>query len=249
MGEWNDEALILRFGRFHEKDMWLKMLLREHGVCTIFAFGGSVSKRRFCGCLDVFNSLSCRIRHSRNGYLNLEEATLLAGPRALRANWQAMGMAANCLRFLEAAGADAASSAQCFALAENLRLALERNGKPPALLPQFFRLRMAAILGMAPQLEHCAHCGEQIRDNAIFRISAGTIHCAACASQAPGSRFDMVISPAVASLLRKVQQTMPSQWPGEPADSREKRACSRLIDSFVQYHLGLEWDNGFFRRL
>ena len=91
MTEWADHALVLRIGHFRESDLWLKMLCRKHGLLTLFAFGGSRSRRRFCGCLDVLNSLHCRVKASgRGSFLNLEEAVLLGGPQSLRGNWRRM---------------------------------------------------------------------------------------------------------------------------------------------------------------
>ena len=92
--EWTDQALVLRMGAFRESDLWLKLLCREHGLLTLFAFGGSRSRRRFCGCLDVLNSLQCRVRSSKDGrFLNLEEAALVEGPRLLRRNWHTLARA------------------------------------------------------------------------------------------------------------------------------------------------------------
>ena len=53
--EWSDTALVLGVGRFRESDLWLRMLTRRHGIVSAFAFGGSRSRKRFCGCLDIFN--------------------------------------------------------------------------------------------------------------------------------------------------------------------------------------------------
>ena len=94
--EWADQAVVLRIGHFRESDLWLKLLCRGRGLLTLFAFGGSRSRRRFCGCLDVLNTLQCRVKTSgRENFLNLEEAVLLSGPQCLRGNWQRMGLAAN----------------------------------------------------------------------------------------------------------------------------------------------------------
>ena len=142
--EWTDQALVLRMGAFRESDIWLKLLCREHGLLTLFAFGGSRSRRRFCGCLDVLNSLQCRVRSSKDGrFLNLEEAALLQGPRLLRRNWQRMGLAANCLRFVEAMGVGEDAAPEAFLLVEDLRAVLEAEKAPPVLLPLYFRLRLA----------------------------------------------------------------------------------------------------------
>ncbi|WP_418733075.1 DNA repair protein RecO, partial [Desulfovibrio sp.] len=166
--EWTDQALVLRMGAFRESDLWLKLLCREHGLLTLFAFGGSRSRRRFCGCLDVLNSLHCRVRSSKDGrFLNLEEAALLQGPRLLRRNWQRMGLAANCLRFVEAMGVGEDAATEAFLLVEDLRAVLEAEKAPPVLLPLYFRLRLAGALGFAPNLGQCGRCGRTISEDAL----------------------------------------------------------------------------------
>ena len=65
-------------------------------------------------------------------------------------------------------------------------------------------------------------------------------------------------------VLRQVQEKSPLHWnfagdnPAEEETSGEKkvclspadrRECARVIDGFVQYHLGLVWDRGKFRRI
>ena len=90
--EWTDQALVLRMGAFRESDLWLKLLCREHGLLTLFAFGGSRSRRRFCGCLDVLNSLQCRVRSSKDGrFLNLGGGGLAAGAAPAAAQLAAHG--------------------------------------------------------------------------------------------------------------------------------------------------------------
>ena len=72
--EWSDTALVLGVGRFRESDLWLRMLTRRHGIVSAFAFGGSRSRKRFCGCLDLFNELQISTKTTRNGmYLSLQE--------------------------------------------------------------------------------------------------------------------------------------------------------------------------------
>ena len=137
--EWSAQAVVLRLGPFRDSDLWLKLLCRKRGLLTLFAFGGSRSRRRFCGCLDVLNTLQCRVRVSgRGNFLNLEEAALLSGPQRLRGNWQRMGLAANCLRFVEALGVNEEGAEESFALLQDLCRVLEEQDRLPALLPLFF---------------------------------------------------------------------------------------------------------------
>lgn len=252
MSEWQDEAVVLRMGHFREADLWLRLLCRSRGALTLFAFGASRSRRRFCGCLDVFNTLQCRVRVSGRGeFLNLEEAALIRGPRGLRADWRRMGLAANCLRFLETLGVDGEAAAESFALLEDLREVLEEGQPVPALLPLFFRLRLAGALGFAPNLGHCGVCGAEIRGEASFVVDEGILLCPACRRARPlaETRYCVDIPARGLDVLRAVQQSFPSAWPAEALPYAERRACARLIDGFVQYHLGLAWENGRFRRV
>lgn len=250
MIEWSDQAVILAKGFFHETDMWLKVLFREHGLATVFAFGASVSKRRFCGCLDIFNSILCKIKSSRNGkYLNLQEATLINGPKNLRSNWRNMGIAANCLRFLEAINLEGLPASRIYGLAEELRNTLEKSAGPHPLFPHLFRLHLTSLLGFAPNLKTCGECGSHISSNAFFRIDAGTLFCMECSKIQNFSRYDVYLPQGALNLLRAGQALSPSGWHFSSMDSLDRRACSKVIDGFIQYHLGLAWDKGDFRHV
>lgn len=252
MSEWNDQALILRSGKFREADLWLKMLCRERGLLTLFAFGGAKSKKRFCGCLDVFNSLQCRVKSSTNGaFLNLQEAVLLDGPRNLRKNWRAMGIAANCLRFVESMSINPENAKECFILLEDLRKMLESRKDGPAFVPIFFRLRMASALGFAPDFACCCKCGHSNGGRFMFRVDEGKIFCEKCAPDAhfKTRRYCIIINSQVLDLLRKIQYSVPSSWPVDKIANDVARTGSRAIDSFIQFHLDLAWDNGSFRHV
>ena len=65
--DWSDTGFVVAKGLFREADVWLRILFRGHGMQTVFAFGGAHSRRRFVGCLDVMNILTCRVSPSRRG--------------------------------------------------------------------------------------------------------------------------------------------------------------------------------------
>ncbi|GFH63298.1 MAG: DNA repair/recombination protein RecO [Candidatus Desulfovibrio kirbyi] len=249
MTEWADHAMVVRMGRFREADVWLKLLCRKRGLLTLFAFGASRSKRRFCGCLDVLNTLLCQVKAAKNGrFFNLQEAVLLTTPQALRKNWQRMALAANCLRFVEAFDISGDGAAEAFAIVENLRHTLENSLYLPSLFPLFFRLRLAGALGFAPRLTSCAVCGDNVTNRALFAVDEGQIRCTRCKFEHP-TRYGVEISGGGLALLRHVQRVLPSAWLTEEPAATERRCCAKAIDGFVQYHLGVAWQNGCFRRV
>lgn len=250
MKEWQDQAIILQVGLFHEADIWLRMLCQNAGLQTVFAFGGAKSIHRFCGCLDVFNILECHIKSSREDkYLLLQEASLLKAPRVLRKDWRKMGIAINCLRFLDCFGVNGESSGECFNIIQNLYFILESGRRISALLPLFFRLRIATTLGFAPDFGHCSKCGKIILDNSVFSPVEGVLFCQNCAQEMQNQqkRNSISLTHKDAMTLKAIQMTLPEQWPVE-TDAKIK-PCAQIIDSFVYFQLGLEWRGGKFRHI
>lgn len=253
--EWTEQALVVRLGAFRETDLWVRLLCRRRGLLTVFAFGGCRSRRRFCGCLDVLNELRCRARTSRNGrFLTLEEATLLHGPQRLRRNWQRMGIAANCLRFVEALGVSEDNAEEAYALLTDFSHTADSASELPALAPLFFRWRLAGALGLAPDMERCAVCGGPSGEGSLLVVNEGRLRCRACRRERAAAgivpeRYGVELTAAALDVLRRVQQEFPSEWRRSPLPPADRRACGRAIDGFVQYHLGLAWENGYFRRV
>lgn len=255
--EWSDSALVLAVGRFRETDMWVRLLTPRHGMVRAFAFGASRSRRRFSGCLDVLNFLQVRAAFSGNGkFLNLEEGVLMDGPRRLRSDLPRLGMAMNCLRFLEAMDPQTGQETDnaenpgplegAFELMRSLFVRLENEAAASELLPVLFRLRLASDQGFAPPFAVCSACGEPMSgQEGFFSIADGLLLCARC--RAGADRGVRLSAPAL-DALAEVQTTLPEHWTPEGLEPATRRECARLVDAFMQYHLGLFWDRGRFRR-
>lgn len=253
MMEWSDTGLVLHVGHFRESDLWLRVLTCQHGLVSVFAFGGSRSRRRFCGCLDVCNELQIRTKSTRNGrYLSLQEGLLLNGPRRLRTDRNRLGMFMNCVRFVETLGVPPDSSPHVFLDLKGLLHLLENAESLFPGLPVFFRLRLASGLGYAPAFSGCAACGRQSLDGASFLVPDGILMCASCAIKKDGIH-GISFSARALEILQRVQGESPLDWDfcgksGGAEESGDYRSCVRAIESFVQYHLGIVWENGRFRR-
>ena len=246
--EFSSQALVLRVGRFREADLWVRFLSSSRGIHTAFAFGGSKSRRRFSGCLDQLNIVHFRVKSSRTGsFLTLEEGTLLRGPTRLRQDWQRFGIAQNCLRFIEAFDVPPDSAAAAFSLATELMDCLEESDRPVLCLPPLFRGRFAFDQGYQINLSSCALCGKPL-DNpngCCFFAKEGVVQCLNC----PGPPEPVFrLSAEGLDLLRSIQHTSPLSWVIRDISPPVLRECFRAIDSFIQYHIGLRWDGGRFKK-
>lgn len=246
--EWTDTALVLHVGRFRETDMWLRLLSQHRGIFNVFAFGGSRSRKRFCGCLDLLNTVACRVKATRNGsYLALQEGVLLKGPQKLRGDYSRLGMVMNCVRFTEALGIGREGGPSAFALLAEVMQVMESEQPISPLLPLLFRLRMASEQGFAPAFDRCGLCGDAITGAATFLVNEGEVQCPRCLDR-PGA-YAVEIPAKGLELLRTVQTLPLDCWDTDALSLAEKRACARTVDGFVQYHLGIAWENGRFKKV
>lgn len=246
--EFSDNALVLQIGRFREADIWLRLLSPSRGLFSAFAFGGSRSRRRFVGCLDVFNEIGILVSESpRNPYLALREGVLLNGVTRLRNDWGRYGIAVNCARFLQSFGVGRDGAAEShFLMLQTLSL-LENAECVPRLLPLFFRLRLAFDQGYQVQALRCQSCGSDVAgQRAWFVLAEGKIVCPVCSTHERGQRLPLEAESL--SVFEAVRSLPPPDWSGIVMSPKAMREFGRAVDGFIQYHIGIAWDRGRFVR-
>jgi DNA repair protein RecO (recombination protein O) len=238
--EFVENCLVLRTGRFKESDVWLRLLSSQYGLFTAFAFGGSRSRRRFCGCLDVLNHVNFRVSYDRRrDYYVLQEGSLIRGFNSLKKDTNRMGMAANCLRFINCLHIypeDAPRIYDIFALS---LAALEDKAVPDRFFPLVFKVAVVFSLGFSPDISCCAGCGlplDKIKHPG-FDVTGGRVFCADCRARVPGA---VNADASALDLLRQINETGPQQWVGWNPAMQVRQNCLRLVDAFVNYHLRLD---------
>ncbi len=245
--EFSEKALVLRVGRFREIDAWVRLFSPSRGAYTAFAFGGCRSRRRFCGCLDVFNLVQFKVKTGR-GYHTLLEGRLLNGHGRLRSEPGRLGMAVNCLKFFEAMEVGSSGARAAHALLVETLETLAAEPAPPSPFPLYFRARLAGDQGFLPSLAACHGCGRPSSEfsGAVFHVEEGRLLCPMCPRPARGTVVR--IGRDVVELVSDVCRARPAQWAGFAPSPGAAGEFSRLLDRFVTYHLGLTWEHGTFVR-
>ncbi len=245
----SEHALVLRVGTFREIDCWVRFFSPLRGVETAFAFGGRRSRRRFSGCLDTLNHLRVDVHTPRSGrYLALSQGILIHRFAGLHRNLSRMGMAVNCIKFLEAAHIGAQQAEPAFDLVLQALQVLSDTAVVPASFPLLFRAKMTCLYGYGPDVTTCGVCGDALQGDAGegFSWTEGMAICPKCRRQ--GKR-----SSAVSDLdLGRMQVLLlgkPQDWIGLGDDQPGDKQLWQVLDFFVTYHTGLQWDGGRFRRV
>ncbi len=254
--EFTEHALVLRVGCFREADLWVRFLSPSRGVLTAFAFGGAKSRRRFCGCLDALCHVHVRVKSTRRGaYLCLEEGALLDAPRRLRHDWRRLGLAVNCLKFLEALDSGVDGAARAYRLALDTVAALEDEPAPDALFAHFFRAKAAREQGFGPDFEYCAGCGASLEGgDGFFHVEEARVSCHACGPRlelghASRGRRPLPLSAQSLALLGPVATAGPAAWSHADTPTVTRRQCVDVVDALVERHVGLRWSGSRFRNV
>ncbi|MBI4804136.1 MAG: DNA repair protein RecO [Desulfovibrio sp.] len=248
--ESTEKALVLKVGRFREVDAWVRLFSPRKGIFNAFAFGGSVSRRRFLGCLDPFNLVMFKIKtQGGSGYTYLLEGSLVSSHPRLRQDADRLGMAVNCLKFLEASHQGPYGSESAYDLLLETLAAMEACESPSKMLPLYFRARMAFDQGFRPELSTCARCGADLKSTASTQllVEQGKLHCGNCRQWIKGASVHL--GGEALDVLRIVCAGSPSQWANMPVSAQARMESGRALDLFVEYHLGLTWAHGSFRRI
>lgn len=250
--EFSEQVLVLQVGQFKEADLWVRFLSPTRGLLSAFAFGGSKSRRRFTGCLDAFNEVNVHIKSGgQGGYLALQEGVLIQGPLRLREDWKRFGMASNCIKFLQSFGVGPDGAFKAHDLVRRTLRLLEEADTLPLQLPLFFRARLAFDQGYALVLDSCASCGAALKQQGGWlALRRGAFFCSACRRFAPESgRYAQYLDSGALSVLAAVQADSPLEWARIKASGANLAGAARAMDGFIQYHVGLAWENGRFRRV
>ncbi|MDZ7760271.1 MAG: DNA repair protein RecO [Desulfovermiculus sp.] len=244
-----EHALVLRVGTFREIDCWVRFFSPLRGVETAFAFGGRRSRRRFSGCLDTLNHLRVDVQTPRSGrYLAWSQGTLVHRFAGLHRDLSRMGMAVNCVKFLESAHIGAQQAEPVFDLVLQALQVLSGTTEVPASFPLLFRAKLTCLYGYGPEVTTCGLCGQVLSGERgeSFSWAEGVAVCAKCRRQFEQSA---VMSELDLGRMQTLLQGGPMDWVrfgcSQPGDKR----LWQVLDFFVAYHTGLQWNGGWFRRL
>ena len=227
-------ATILKTYEYSETSKILRLLTRDHGLCSVIAKGARRPKSRFGGLLEPFTD-GVATFYTREGR-ELHPLSVFE----LRRERQALGRelmryaGAGLLTEIALRFAPAAADEELFdQLGWGLdRLLEERGDLETAMLEETWKL--IVHLGFAPNTERCSLCGRAVTtgERIQFDLTGGGIICGRCQPQAKNLSLRELSSTAVAELSALVRG---GRGDGRPLESAP--AQRDLLRDFVAYHL------------
>lgn len=224
---YNDQGIVLRSYPFGEADRVVVVLSPNRGKLRTVAKGVRKTKSRFGGRLEPFNHVDLVLYEGRN-LDTITQATIIDAFPSLRADLDRVVAAGTMVEVADLVAQEEEPSHRLFLLLQRGLRVLDHGAPHPDLVTAYL-LQAAAIVGVAPALEHCAGCG---RTDQLVRFSfpQGGVVCERCRSSGSYALRD-----GLTDYLAAVGASDLAGLPEPDQDmSREAIGVTRR---FVEYHL------------
>jgi DNA repair protein RecO (recombination protein O) len=234
-------AIAIRIVPYSRTSHVVSWLTSEHGKLVTLVKGACRPKSPFLGQYDMF--YTCELLYyakDRNGLHIAKECCPVRIREGLRHNWKGAACASyTCDLLLRIAHAGGHEPAMFDLLSDSLDF-LSENIPMPQFVP-WFEIRLAGLMGIAPQLDQCAMCHSAVPHTrrGQFSVSKGGILCPSCAAKE--ITRTMGIDEETVAILRHWQETdSPRLAQNEPHTAGQAAAAANISAMFLRYHLEIE---------
>ncbi|MDQ3571722.1 MAG: DNA repair protein RecO [Actinomycetota bacterium] len=245
-GSFKTQAVVLRSIRYGEADRVLHLYTPARGRIGAISKGSRRPRSRFGGRLEPFFRLDLILHEGRGDLAMVTGAHTVAAHGSLRSSGPAIAAAARACdamcRLLDSSEPNpAAYNLLCRYLAlldgtdagaDDASPVTDVDGAAGLATALAFRLKLALAAGFAPQLAHCARCGEG-DDLRAFSGAAGGVVCAAC--QRDGFEISADAHRFMLDALARPLASAPVATSG--ALRQAERAVTTTLEHHAQVHL------------
>jgi DNA repair protein RecO (recombination protein O) len=171
------EALILRTYPFHEADLLVTLFTRTEGKIRGVAKAAKRSKRRFGGALEPLTHVLAHWEEKEKQELaRLDSCEIIASPLVAELTYPRVVALSYVAEVIDQLLPDREPSDDIFRLALSVVKHLEAG---PVWMPlTYFDLWIVRLIGLLPDLSHCAACGVALNGTrAYFHALADGLLC------------------------------------------------------------------------
>jgi len=229
----NEQGIVLRSYAFGEADKVVILLSPNRGKLRTVAKGVRRTKSRFGGRLETFTHVDLVLYEGKNLDTITQVAIIEAFPH-LRADLDRVVVAGTMVEVADLVAQEDEPARRLFLLLHRGLKVLDDGAPHPDLVTGYL-LKAAAIVGVAPALEHCAGCGAET-GLTRFSFSAGGVLCDRC--RTPGSyALREGLTAYLAAIARADLASLPA------ADVSLSREAMGVARRFAEFHLERRLDS------
>ncbi|MDO5445131.1 MAG: DNA repair protein RecO [Eubacteriales bacterium] len=202
-------ALVLREVKYKEADRILTLLTAERGIITAKARGALRKTSKTSAATQQLTYSEMTV-FENNGRITVNEATVKEPFEGLRKDFEAFSLGCYFAEAAETLARSDIPEPDILRLMLNSLYALSCGMYSHSHIKAAFELRLASILGYAPDLSKCAVCGKPDPDNPTIGISTGHLCCRECRNSDIG--ITDYLTPESLSAMRYIISAPPKQF-------------------------------------
>jgi DNA repair protein RecO (recombination protein O) len=232
------EGVVLKRRDFTETSRIAVVYTRDAGKVQLLARGARSPRPRFGAALEPL-SRGEFVFYWREGkdLFTLAETTITLPGKFIRDDAKRLVYGLAIVEAVDRLSGEGDADAGLFELLASSLAALDAGAPPAPLLAQFL-LRLAAKLGLKPDLTACAVCGrERPREGVALIVNDGTVVCRECA---PAASESVWISAAAYNYINTLISMKPSLLGRVKASPEIVEQALTFILTHLLYHTGLE---------
>jgi DNA repair protein RecO (recombination protein O) len=222
-------ALLLRSIDYRDSDRIVTLLTEDYGKLSALARGARKSQRRFGGALQPYVLMNAHFRLGRGELAHLEQVSVDRSFHEILRSLEAIGSAGAAMAVIRERVPDHEPEPAVFDAAVRFLEALNESAPAKEAL-LCLQIRVLTILGFAPTLDRCVHCGKvpAFGRAASFDATRGGIVCRACG----GGRLIL----SAGALRRWVLIQSTNELPEQPWPERERQELDDALAELDAIH-------------
>jgi DNA repair protein RecO (recombination protein O) len=238
-------AIVLRRVEYGDYDLIITLFTPDQGKVSVIAKSAKKSTKRFPGILELFARLEVVIRRGRRkgGLAVLQEASLTAAFFHIRESILKTAYASYWAELLNIWLEEGQPQSALYRLLAHVLEELDARRTPPEVLSLMFQLRLLALAGFRPDLEHCTLCRCdptcKLENKVYASLSKGGIVCCDCArDQASDHLKTWPLTKGTVKQLRWLEGGDATRARRLKISSQTLAEGQAFLEAFVPYYLG-----------
>lgn len=225
------EGIVLKTSLFHEADLIVTYLTKDHGLLKVFAKSPRKIKSRFGSSLEPLTHSRISFWGKQDSALpRLTQADIIHSFESLKSSLRSFLKVSEFIELTINFLAERDVNLKAYNLFMSTLRSLEKDHST-GLIALFYKIKFLGIMGFLPKLDSCGRCG---KEGETFYISHGTILCKICSGGAKSSfRLSKGAMKFYAHLLTWELQYIGRLRPAEAIVAE----ISVLIDEHMKYIL------------
>jgi DNA repair protein RecO (recombination protein O) len=236
------DAIVLKTMKYRDTSSIVTFYTRAYGKLRGIAKAARDRKNRFGAGLQPLGRVTLVFYMKEHRELHLiSQCDVRVPAHAIRNDLRRTAAALACLELLDQVTHDSEQNEPLFSLIDVLLERIDATSADPEILLFAFKLRLAGLMGFAPDLSACVSCGAECPQegdgHAVFEVSRGALVCERCAARTSGGLASVRLTGGAVALLRSLQYASWSAVEALAPDEELRNEIRETLRLYLRYHI------------